>query len=105
MITIKVNKKAGDYVQFLSTGHAGYSEEGSDIICAAVSALIINTMNSIEQFTDDSFEEETKDGYVKVSFPDGMSDKGRLLMDSLILGLTFIEQNNNQYLTVKIREV
>ena len=29
-------------------GHAGYGEEGYDIVCAAVSALALNTVNSIE---------------------------------------------------------
>ena len=28
-------------------------EEGQDIVCAAVSVLVINTVNAIEQFTDD----------------------------------------------------
>ena len=35
------------------SGHAGYSEAGSDIVCAAVSALVINAVNSIEKFTED----------------------------------------------------
>ena len=47
MITIKVSKKNGSYVDFVSKGHAGYAEEGYDIVCAAVSVLIINTVNSI----------------------------------------------------------
>ena len=34
-----------------------------DIICAAVSALAVNTINAIEQFTEDPFEvEEAEDG-------------------------------------------
>ena len=28
-------------------------DSGQDIVCAAVSVLVINTMNSIERFTDD----------------------------------------------------
>jgi uncharacterized protein YsxB (DUF464 family) len=38
---------------FYSAGHAGYAESGSDIICSAISVLTINTINSIEAFTDD----------------------------------------------------
>ena len=35
-----------------------------------------------------------------------LSEKGKLLMDSLILGLTEIEHSyNNRYLTVKVKEV
>ena len=36
-------------------GHAGYAEPGQDIVCAAVSALVINTINAIEAFTEDDF--------------------------------------------------
>ena len=52
MINITVKKRNGSYLDFLSRGHAGYAEEGQDIVCAAVSALIITTVNSLEKFTD-----------------------------------------------------
>ena len=47
-----------------SNGHAGYAEEGQDIICAAVSALIVNTVNSVETLTEDLIISEAGDGYV-----------------------------------------
>ena len=46
------------YLDFLSKGHAGYAEEGQDIVCAAVSALIITTVNSLEEFTEEQIEAE-----------------------------------------------
>ena len=46
----------GGIVGFRSAGHAGYAEEGSDIICSAVSILTFNTINSIEKFTDAKFD-------------------------------------------------
>ena len=63
MITFTVWKSGHQYKGFECAGHAGYAEEGSDIICAAVSALAVNTINAIEQFTEDPFEvEEAEDG-------------------------------------------
>ena len=106
MITVKVSKKNGSYVDFVSKGHAGYAEEGYDIICAAVSVLIINTVNSLEAFTQEEFEAHENDGYVSIHFKKPNTEQGKLLMDSLILGLTEIEHNyNNRYLTVKVKEV
>ena len=106
MITIKVRKKNGSYVEFISKGHAGYAEAGQDIVCAAVSALVINTVNSLDAFTDDQFEVQQDDGYVSFHFTAPVTEKGTLLMDSLILGLTEIEHSyNNRYLTVKVKEV
>ena len=106
MITITVKKRNGNYLEFVQKGHAGYAEEGQDIVCAAVSVLVINTVNSLEAFTDDQFEVQEGDGYVSFHFTTPVSEKGKLLMDSLILGLTEIEHSyNNRYLTVKVKEV
>ena len=33
---------------FQTEGHAEYADPGQDIVCAAASVLIINTMNAIE---------------------------------------------------------
>ena len=106
MITIKVRKKNGSYEEFISKGHAGYAEAGQDIVCAAVSALIITTVNSLEKFTDDKFDVQEKDGFVSIDFRNDLSERGMLLMDSLLLGLTEIAGSyNNRYLTVKVKEV
>ena len=106
MITIKVRKKNGSYEEFISKGHAGYAEAGQDIVCAAVSALIITTVNSLEKFTDDKFDVQEKDGFVSIHFRNYLSERGMLLMDSLLLGLTEIAGSyNNRYLTVKVKEV
>ena len=106
MITIKVRKKNGSYEEFISKGHAGYAEAGQDIVCAAVSALIITTVNSLEEFTDDKFDVQEKDGFVSIYFRNDLSERGMLLMDSLLLGLTEIAGSyNNRYLTVKVKEV
>ena len=106
MINITVKKRNGSYLDFLSRGHAGYAEEGQDIVCAAVSALIINTVNSLEKFTDDKFDVQEKDGFVSIHFRNDLSERGMLLMDSLLLGLTEIAGSyNNRYLTVKVKEV
>ena len=106
MITIKVRKKNGSYEEFISKGHAGYAEAGQDIVCAAVSALIITTVNSLDKFTEDEFQLKEDDGFVSIRFKNILSEKGNLLMDSLLLGLTEIAGSyNNRYLTVKVKEV
>lgn len=82
MITVTVKKRNNAYVSFTSKGHAGYAGEGQDIVCAAVSALIINTVNSIETFTEDCIEAEEKDGYISFHFIKPVTERGTLFMDS-----------------------
>ena len=109
MIQVEIIRDASKaYVGFSIKGHAGYAEHGQDIICAAVSVLAQNTVNSIEQFTDDTFsgEIDEKTGSLAVSFPHGVGKDSRLLLDSMVLGLTSIaEEYGKKYIKIRFREV
>lgn len=74
---------------FELSGHADYAEHGSDIVCAAVSVLAINAINSIETFTSDCFDIKTEEesGYMELKMISPISNNGRLLLNSLALGL------------------
>lgn len=62
MTTVSFSKKNGKFQSFRVGGHSGYAEEGSDIVCAAISAMTMLTINTItERFTvpsDVSVDEE-----------------------------------------------
>ena len=93
---------------FQVAGHAGYAESGQDIVCSAVSALTITTINSLEAFTSQSFEidQDEEDGVITVNFLEDLNHDAALLMNSLILGLKSIENEyNNEYIHVEFREV
>ncbi len=88
-------------------GHAGYAESGYDIICASVSALSINCINSIEQFTEDDFETECEEetGYLKLMVK-SVSVESKLLLDSLALGLVQIKESyGSQFIQIRFEEV
>lgn len=84
MIKAIFYQKDGITFGFSVTGHAGYDESGKDIVCAGVSALVINTINSLETFTDDNIisriEEE---GMTKVKIKGIVSPESELLLKSL----------------------
>lgn len=103
MIQVQAVKENGCYKKFMIDGHADYADEGEDIVCAAVSALVINTINSIEEFTEDAFTCDCKDGQIRNwEFTSKVSDKSNLLMDSLMLGLTNIQASyGEKYLKIR----
>ena len=102
MIQVQFKKEQGQYKSFQIEGHAEYAEEGEDIICAAVSALVINTINSIEQFTEDTFTCDCQDGMIKSwEFTAEVSKETELLMDSLMLGLSSVQKSyGDRYLEI-----
>ncbi len=94
MIKVKIRKDEDRYVGFTCEGHAGYAEYGSDIVCSAVSMLVINTVNSIDALTDCRLKatDEEKSGKIQVIFPEGTDEKAGLLMDAMVLGLQSVEE-------------
>ena len=109
MIKIAVYKNSqGIYRGFKSLGHAGYAEYGEDIVCSAVSVLVLNTINSIEAFTKDSMKvkSDEQSGMIEVHFDDSVSRDTQILMDAMVLGLKTIQKEyKNKYIHLKIREV
>ena len=110
MITVNIYQKENKICAFEISGHAGYVPAGADIVCAAVSILALNTLNAVERFTDTAFRvqaDEKTGGYLKAVFPiEGMEDERvQLLLQTLLLGLSEMQEEYNQYLTLTIEEV
>ena len=108
MIQVNILRDRNEVVKGIDiNGHAGYAEYGQDVICAAVSALVLNMANSVETFTDDHFEGSVGEdgGSFSFSFPDKISSESQLLK-SLILGLENIrDEYGAEYIKFRFREV
>ena len=107
MITIEVTKKQGDYTRLKTDGHAMFAESGRDIVCAGVSVLVINTVNSINHLTDCKCTVDTNqvDGYIDCTI-DNPNHDSNLLIQSLLLGLDgIIDSYSDKYLQINIKEV
>ena len=109
MIKALVFLKDGKYAGFRVDGHAGFSEEGQDIICSAVSVLSVNAVNSIELLTSAQIESEEKEGHLECHFPEGLTTGGELLMESWILGMRQIagikDESEEPYVQLTFQEV
>ena len=108
MISVEIQKNRNEkYVGFCCEGHAEYDAYGKDIVCASVSVLVLNAVNSIEALTKCPMKVKVKkDGDIKVTFPETADDKAEFLVDSMILGLNSILENyGDTYLTIVMKEV
>lgn len=65
MIKVKVSDREGKIDSIIITGHADYAEYGKDIVCSAVSSIVITTVNAIFSFNTDYISyDEMKDKFV-----------------------------------------
>ena len=77
------------------SGHAGMKgTDGVDRVCAAVSALTCNLINSLKDLSNDRIRADTGSGMTIIEW-ENLSDGGKLLIDSWILGITDINREYN----------
>lgn len=87
------------------TGHAGSGKYGFDIVCASVSTLAINFVNSLEVLTDTQADIDMNDvegGYMKISIPRDNQEKVQLLFESFLLGMTNLSNDSSKFVTTKV---
>ena len=120
MIAVKVVRDRDRKVTGLFvSGHSGYAEEGSDIICAGASTLVYTLANSLERFCGIDTEYSTRiaedkgDGhvYTEIIIPEGRvkdeaaADRAQVIMETIVLGFISlaesVNRDGNRYLEIK----
>ncbi len=109
MTKVQIFTHNGQYRSLAFRGHTGYAEEGADIVCAGVSAIVINTVNCLEDLLHEDIEleyDEEEGGDLTCNILTDLSEKGSFLVDSMIYGLKWIQsQYGEEYLRYEIKEV
>ncbi len=114
MTTIIIRKeKLNSYKSIICMGHAGYQKKHlffkePDVLCAAISALVINTINSLEVLSKEELklEQNEETGFIKCDFLGTLQEKSNFLLDSMVFGLENLSKEyGEQYLQVKFEEV
>ena len=109
MTTITFHKtKSGEYTGFTCSGHAGFDAYGKDIVCASVSVLVINAINSLEEivYEDIEVESDENSGYIACKFKSPLKENSKVLVASLELGISqIVKQYGENYCKLKYEEV
>ena len=103
-----IKTRDGEYKGFNCIGHSGYADAGEDIVCAAISVLVINTINSLEVLADEKVQLVTNEteGLIDCRLIDTNNEKSQLLLASMILGLQEIKkQYGKTYIDLTFEEV
>ena len=91
--------EAGRIHAFEVSGHAGFGEEGQDIVCAGVSALSIAAANGLEHFLEVPPLAEDADGLltcrIQSASPEEL-EKAQWILQTLLLGIEAIQEAYGQ---------
>lgn len=82
------------------SGHADYSEAGTDIVCASVSSIAITTVNAIMKINAEAIDFNEKDGFLEISIK--KNDKiVNILLDNMISLFEELEGNYPDHIKIK----
>lgn len=100
--------EAGRLTFFELKGHAESGPYGSDIVCAAVSALAISTVNGMEAlagFTPQIEMNDIEGGYLACTIVPGITQEqlniSQILLENFYLALEGIQAENADYIEIK----
>lgn len=85
--------------KFELSGHAGFAEEGQDIVCAGVSALSIAAVNGLEHFLSVAPQVQEADGHLTCQLfgiPEQESEKAQWILQTMKLGIEQIQMAYGQ---------
>ena len=84
-------------VSFTIKGHSGFAEEGSDIVCAAVSSAAIMTVNTITEIIGEEGKVKVNDGFLQF---EASGKPTRDMIMGLKLHLEGLSEEYPDYVTV-----
>ena len=81
-------------VSFELSGHSDAGEEGTDIVCSAISSAVYMAANTIIEIMKLSPKTVVRDGYLKIQMNSEDARKSKVITDGLYLHLSELQ---NQY--------
>ncbi len=90
---------------FEISGHSDYSEQGSDIVCAAVSSAAYMTANTLTEVQGLECSETVEDGFMQVKLSPEEARDAQIVLNGFLLHMNALEQAYEDFIDLKISEV
>lgn len=98
MININVEYKH-NYIKCIEvSGHANFDEKGKDIVCSAVSAIIIGGINEVFKITKEA-NYIVNDGYAKIELTKE-NDKIQIVLETILTQFLTIEESYGKFIKI-----
>lgn len=105
MTTVTFFKSDDIICGFEISGHSDFAEEGSDIVCAAISSAAYMTANTITEVLHINAQVTEDDGLMKIRMSPNDALKACDILSGLKLHLTALSEQYKNHIKVKFSEV
>lgn len=99
MIKVKISKAGTTFNSLEVKGHAKSAPKGHDLVCAAVSAIIIGGLNNLEAPKD--YDIKLEEGYSLLKANKEVSAHDAVVIETIICGLKTIAEEYGDFITIK----
>jgi len=105
VITVRVGRaEDGSVISLHTEGHAGFADPGEDIVCAAVTALVVTALIGLKRVAAHPHEGRAGSGKAWCRLlPGGTPEsllKAQAILETTVLGLKDIEKDYKDYVRV-----
>lgn len=106
---IVISKKDEKIVSICVSGHTGFADSGSDILCASISAIIQTASLGILKLVSKNVDIISNDEppKFKITLPDNLSSdkylQAKLILDTAILGLEDLQSGYPKYIKMEVK--
>ena len=109
MISILIIKSKQNYITVEATGHSGYAESGSDIVCSAISTLMQNLANGLTEVVKAEakvvVDEDIPHLSVTLMEQDAEKNKyAQMLMQTTVLSLKEVANGYSKFIKIKEKQ-
>ena len=97
MTKVEIFRKNSNIIGYKASGHSGYSEQGSDIICSAISTSLQMTLIGIQEILKLKVDFKINDGFLDVDLKNISQDKltqTNILTEAMAI---FLKELTKQY--------
>lgn len=103
MIKINYKLENGIFNKIEILGHSGYAESGKDIVCAAVSATLLTTINNIKIINKDVITSSIEEGDASICLIKKIEEKSiiNLILLNMINEFKELEKDYPNYIEIR----
>ena len=102
MTEVIFHTEASRIVGFEAKGHSGYAEEGSDIVCAAVSSAAYMAANTVTDVQNLPCSVTADDGYMEMHLSKQEAEQAQVILNGLLLHLDALCKEYPVFINLKI---
>ena len=102
MIKIKIKyQSTGEFISLVSQGHADSAPYGQDLVCAAVSGVLLGGINAL-QGKNYSLKSDENKGILELCNIGNMSEHDNIVISTIVSQLQAIERDNPKFIKISI---